>query len=188
MMSRCKYFGQGRDPRDARIMKQASMDLCGFDRQYGRRGLPITEWNPDTTFVVTGTGVLDFPMVHWRSVSDRAKELIEASGMTGVEFHPLRFVHEHGLEIPKYWHMNVLRVDGAIDLESSVYVPWPGTEVRGTPMGSWKRLVLRREAIAGRDLFRPAELEATYIVSERYRDLALEHKFTGVRFREAECI
>ncbi len=200
-----RFYEQKRAYSDRNAMRPAQSDLRGFDRDFGCRGLPITEWDPDIHFVMERTrqrDILGTPM-GWPLVSDRFKTIMEEAAITGVTFHPLKVTHESGEELPKYWFMNVLGIANALDRSQHptyrTYLWRREEEVERTA-----EFTIRQEVVGDRDLFRALEdakgvpnpnrwlgpdlpkpevhIPYEIFVSARYRDLCIKHKCTGIEF------
>ncbi len=171
----------------ARSMFGQEADLCGIEPRWVDGGKPITNWNPGISFLVRGKHAQDFlhNVVSWPIVSDRLKGLIEEAGLTGVTFHPIQTSHVSGKDIGRYWYMNVLGIDGALNLDRSTYFMGDAGGLLSEPVLTMLvKPVLLRSGIGGRDAFRVSEFSPPVFVSSRFRDVYECNGCSGAVFRE----
>ena len=137
--------------------------------------------------MVSGRRARDFldNVVSWPIVSDRLKGLIEEAGLTGVTFHPIQTSHVSGKDIGRYWYMNVLGIDGALNLDRSTYFMGDAGGLLSEPVLTMLvKPVLLRSGIGGRDAFRVSEFSPPVFVSSRFRDVYECNGCSGAVFRE----
>ena len=147
---------------------------------------PVEKWPEDMTFIAKGEQPEDVPFSLWLLFSERLKEAVEAEGLTGVTFYPVRIRSQLAVPVPRYWYAHLVWIPGAIDMERSTYWWMTNPELmkrnQGKPILVMIKYVLKREAIAGWDLFRTAESPGAEFCSERFRALFREIGGTGLGF------
>lgn len=102
------------------------------------------------------------------AVTPRVRALLEPLLGDGAQWLPIQFD-----EGPEYWLLNVLNVEGALDLERSEVLSHP-TVVR--------RFAFHPEAIQGRWLFKTAFAPVSVLASEAMRALFAEQQVSGAHF------
>ena len=101
----------------------------------------------------------------------------------GVQWLPVRVRHYDGVPIDGYAIANVLHAVAALDRERSDYsVFGPARPDRRGPIWALRRAVLRRAAVEGYDIVRPAEYPLFLAVSDRFKRAFEGARCTGYAF------
>lgn len=177
-------------------------DLMGVDEEDLWGGTPINNWNVKAWIKASTPdrdGEPDDTLqsyLHPPIYSTRLRKVLEAAGITGIQWLPLHVMRSDGTEIPGYSIANIVNlVEGALDLERSDYDVYPPDYFLPERVGKVRGIripVLRAEKLKGLDIVRLAEAKAAFYVSERFK-VAFEqahctgHSFNGVEVVEGQA-
>lgn len=119
--------------------------------------------------------------------SRRLRAALEASGIRGVQYLPIRVFRPNGEQISGFSIANIVEKRQALDRLRSDYDVFPDDyfllERRGNVRGI-RRAVLRAEALADCDIARLDEFPSSVYVSERFKAAFEAVRCTGYAFRE----
>ena len=119
--------------------------------------------------------------------SFRLRSALEAAGIRGIQYLPVRLFRPNGQEIAGFSIANIVERRGALDRSRSDYDVFPNdyflSERRGDVRGI-RRVVLHVEALRGCDIARLDEFPSSVYVSERFKNVFESAPFTGYSFRE----
>jgi Immunity protein family (Imm11) len=119
----------------------------------------------------------------------RLRETLEGAGIKGIQYLPIKVYRPNGDQIEGFSLVNVLHLLSALDMEKSDYDVFPDDyfylEDRGKVMGI-RNAVLKADVVQGYDIIRLQEYYVGLYVSERFKRLFRQHKFTGYSFYEVE--
>lgn len=175
-------------------------DMKGFNEYRFYDGKLIEDWPAGITFFVEAylqKNVVEedyiFLVFHWHIVSERVRRVFEECRIKGVQFLPVRIIQKDtGKELGPYWAMNVYRETDALDWDRTVWVS-AVTNPREDPYPSVGiiRVVLRREPVAGLDIFRlniKGRGDTTVYISRRVKECLEKASATsGFEFHPVEA-
>lgn len=174
------------DDTDALAMQTRRVDLAGLEIWDFYSGKALHDrWNPDIQFVMWNEHEEDYLGTSCAApvFSDRLKVLMQTNQLcAGIDFYPLRVVHEDGRPLQRYWHVNILAVEGALDMDRSLYKWGHLPQFAKEPVLMLIKPVIRLSAVRQRHLFRLAEFTPGVYVSGTFRRLCLDHNCTGMVF------
>jgi hypothetical protein len=130
-------------------------------------------------------------------ISDRLRDLSIRMQLVGLHtFLPAEIVHIRSRKrklvnkCPRYFLASISRSRTAIDTKSSEFEWESGPEClecrQGGIIKRWSRIIIEPGTWAGEDIFYARGLSGTIIVTERFRDMYLEHGFRNGVFIPAE--
>jgi hypothetical protein len=175
------------------------MDLKGRDRTSFVLGESIADWDKTAWLkVVTGRneGEPDDVLANVHAMpiySARLRAALDAAGITGIQYLPVRIYHRDGSLVDGYSIANILSLVPALDLERSDYSRFgdslfvtPTTPDHAERISEIRTAVLRRSLLEGHDIIRLKELRLIVYVSEGFKEVFEANHFTGYGFREVE--
>jgi len=140
--------------------------------------------------VVTGAGGSDL------LVSPRFEEVYGSNGLVGLEgFAPVEIVKVKSRrratpEPPAYRRADVARSEVAIDVEETGVVrggPVECSNCLTSTINEIRGVVIDEATWTGEDIFVPRGLPGTITVSERFRDVCLQHAITNLKLVESRA-
>jgi hypothetical protein len=164
----------------------------GIDPWLLREGRPCDDW--DESFWLRAASrdddgdpddVLQTHIGRLPIYSGRLRDALEAAGVTGIQYLPVRVYHHDGTLVPGFAVANLLHVLPALDLARSRYSrygddrPDRKGQIRGV-----REAVLKREVVEGYDIIRLKEFPLFICVSQRFKETFDAGGFTGYRFYE----
>ncbi len=144
-------------------------DLSPFEEHDFEVGRTVEDWNPQAWFKVTDPeddGDPDDVLQTHLDVqvySPRLRAALEAAGVRGIQYLPVRVIRSDGTEVPGFSVANLLNLVAALVIGKSK-VLW---ERRGTIRGI-RYATLRASALEGFDVVRLKEYSPSIYVSERF--------------------
>lgn len=164
-------------------------DLKGFVPEAFERGQPVEGWD-ESAWLQAADPVLDglpddvlctdLPLVVF---SRRLREALEAAGIGGIQYLPIRVLRSDGSNVPGYCIANVLNFVSALDWERSEYNLWGDDDPsRRDEIRDLRTVHLKRTALRSYDLIRLREYDVALFGSERLRRLFQGRQFTGFSF------
>jgi hypothetical protein len=153
-------------------------------------GRPVEGWGGTSTFRSRDRGddgdpddVLQNDVHGLPIFSARLRAALDASGITGIQYLPVRVLQSDGTPVEGFSIANVTNLVPALDMLRSDYVVFGDErpDRRGEIKGI-RRAVLRAPALAGYDILRLNEFDLAICVSERFRDAFVAGRFTGYSF------
>ena len=174
----------GDDTSDSSALSSHHTDLASMEDRDLRRGDSVLNyWDPNAVFVMEKDNEKDCVAVDALEpvFSDRLKRIMEANNITNVEYYPMNVEHVDGRSLGQYWYVHVLKTEGVLDLERSIYKRF---HVEGIDKEAFMLIkpVLRADAVASIDLFRIPEAIGGVYVSDRFRRLFLDNGCKGTVF------
>jgi hypothetical protein len=119
--------------------------------------------------------------------SSRLIKAIESQGIGGIQYLPIRVFRCEGSELQGYQIANILSKVPALDLKRSDYSIFAEDyfipERRGS-ISAIRKAVLIRNKLMGLDVFRLSEFPLYEIVSQRFKDMFENGRFTGYSFQK----
>jgi len=124
-------------------------------------------------------GIFSFPII-----SSRFEELLINSGVTSLEFHPVKLVCQKTKDVDdSYSFLNILDNLLCFDWERSEFETG---FVRQDVVREVKKLKILEEGIVKRDMVRMAEIPSAILMSARLRTIIESAGITGVQFQRLE--
>lgn len=121
--------------------------------------------------------------------SARLQNALKKSGVRGIQYLPIKVLRPNGSLIDGFAIANILNLIPALDLEKSDYDLFPNDYFLPERRGQFRAIrkaVLRRASLSEHDIIRLKEFELNIYVSERFKKVFEEGKFTGYSFHECE--
>lgn len=171
------------NPDDIYIERYAVPDV--IEQSYSK-GVPLPEAGPLKLYCANTAGRrVDFVdgIQFFPIVSDAFKDLLEAEQVSHVEFHAAQLVFAGEPPEGGYWLLNILDNVAALDRDRSRFRLFSGTD---DVIVSIDELVLREEALQGRDIVRLAEMRSVILVSARLRASIEAAGLTGFAFQPTD--
>lgn len=172
-------------------------DLAGVDPESLDIGVPAPRWDPEAVLRAVKPENDGWPDDALQNnlcllvFSGRLRAALEAEGIRGIQFLPVRVLRPGGEPVEGYSVANVVALRDALDRGLSDYSVYPDDyflpERRGR-VRAVRITVLRRAALAGTDLIRLADSRASVYASERFRQVFDEDSCTGLSFREVRVV
>jgi hypothetical protein len=121
--------------------------------------------------------------------SSRMRIALETSGVSGIQYLPIRVMTSDGTDYPGYSIANILNEPSALDLQKSDFSVFPqdyfALEDRGRISGI-RRAVLKGSALRDFHIVRLKEFHEAVYVSQSFVDIYNRNKFTGYSFNEVQ--
>jgi hypothetical protein len=157
----------------------------GFDDDVLSEGQPIHNWPLNSEIMVKGqnpTESLFCPLKPWLLVSRKVRTTLEEYAFQGIQFLPIRVLHQSGIEIPGYSIINILEMVEGLDYENSTWLTSEKWNVE-YPQLDILEIAIRKEAVINKDIFRIKEMKTQIFVSNHLkRCLKKNGAITGFKF------
>jgi hypothetical protein len=118
--------------------------------------------------------------------SPRSRAALEAAGVQGIQWLPIRVFHLDGSADLGFSIANILNVVAAFDKGRSRYSVYPPDYFLPARRGDVSLVtgyVLRASEVQGLDIFRLAEYPVALFVSKHFADTWKANGFTGIHFK-----
>ncbi|MFP5245261.1 MAG: imm11 family protein, partial [Thermoanaerobaculia bacterium] len=169
-------------------------DLFDVEDWMLAEGVSITNWNSASWVKATKVendgdpdDVLQTYMALLPIYSSRLRRELEAAGVSGIQYLPIRVLRPDDSEIPGYAIANVVNKIAALDFERSRYTLFPADwiiEERRGDVWTIERPVLLASALGGHHIIRLEEHTSSLFVSEHFKQVFEDGGFSGYSFRE----
>lgn len=176
--------------RDPFVADRADF-LCfqDWDVVSGRR---VGDWSTEVTFWAEAAendgvpdDVLQTCVVALPVFSEALRRSLEDADIGGIQYLPVRVRRPNGELIPGYSIANILSLIPALDDKKSLVTRFDDSRPdRVGQISGIMKPTLRTMALAGMDIIRLEEFPLCYYVSDRFRRVFMEGRFTGYTFRE----
>ncbi len=169
-----------------------SDNLFGISRYDLEKGKLLDAWDERIVFnynVKEGHIPTDYlgNNLGWLIVSATFKNMLESTGIQGVQYFPIRIVNEStGIELHDYFVANVHTLVDALDLKHSKYDEFELDD--GEKVMSIEFHALKKETIKGNHIFRLKGDNIPLFVSEVVKDSVKRHGITGFDFLEVKTV
>jgi hypothetical protein len=168
-----------------------SEDLKGFDDWDLTSSKYVSNWNEEAWIRCNNPdydGDADDVLANHLGVpiySFRLRRVLDESGITGIQYLPVRVLRRDGSEIPGYQVANFLNMVRALDLEKSDYNLYPDEfPERKGQIFTIPKAVLKKEAVSRYDIVRLEEYPLYEAASERFKQAFEEARCTGYSFKK----
>ena len=182
-MDRSDYYRMWFDDSDPQAMICPRADLGSVSEHFVYQPRPVEEWPARITFYAEGQHAEDylFPtMVNWILVSQRVQQVLEQLPLDGVQLLPVNVVTvEDGEEISGYHVLHVWKQISALDNDRTVF---SASMHEDHPQLNIVKVVLRRAAIGGANIFRIRERNTSVYVSQLVKECFEDRDLTGFRW------
>ncbi len=172
-------------------------DLSPFEEHDFEVAKAVENWNPQAWFKVTDPeddgDPDDVLQIHLdvQVYSPRLRAALEAAGIRGIQYLPVRVVRSDGTEVPGFSIANLLNLVEALDISRSKVLWNPShyglKERRGT-IRAIRWATLRASALQGFDVIRLKEYWPSIYVSERFVAAFEAGRFTGYSFHRVPLV
>lgn len=174
-----------------------NLEENGFDEWSFKAGKEITNWNDKIVFQVKkkdNDGEPDDVLQTSSVLPIYSANLItqlQLNGIKGIQYLPVKIVKYDYDILNNFQIANIINIISALSLEKSDYQrfrdDFPNPNVRGK-ISSVKKFVLYQGKLVGLDIIRLEEYKQRFFVSERFKDIFEQNKFTGYSFKEVQLI
>jgi hypothetical protein len=155
-------------------------------------GKRVSDWDKNVKFWTendeangTPDDVLQHCVVALPVFSSGLRKALETAGISGIQYLPVRVQRPNGEAIPGYSIANIVNLLPALDIENSMVTKYGKSRPdRIGQISGILKPVLKRDVVTGFDICRLAEFPLRYYVSQRFREIFVEGKFTGYTFKE----
>jgi len=120
--------------------------------------------------------------------SSRLVKILQEN-IAGIQYLPVSVLNSKGQKLDGFSLANFLFFIEAFDYDNSEFnrfsTDFPNPNVRGKLAGVTK-FVLKKERLVGLDVFRLRDYESRFFVSEKFKSLFEENRFSGYSFRKVD--
>jgi hypothetical protein len=172
-------------------------ELHGINEDDLSDGRIITNWDPKSWIQATKAewdGVPDDALQShlWPPIySYRLRNAIEAASIKGIQWLPINVLHRDGSSAGLFFVANILNMRPALDEERSDLTRYEEDYFietrRGKVSGIWKP-VLKKSELAQVDIIRLQQFTVAIFVSQKFKELFEQGRFTGWSFTEVETV
>lgn len=118
----------------------------------------------------------------WPIVHERVKDVLVKSNISGIQYYPIDLIDVISGEISKkYFLMYITNFIDAFDMKKSKYKYNQKYDYYTFIPGE---IFLSKTSCDGYDIFRCSKSAAGLYVSEKFREIILNHKYTGFAFEK----
>ena len=175
----------------------SNLEENGYDQFNFKKGISIRKWN-DNLFMQAkqkrNNGIPDDALQNYMMLPIYSPIFIDElskANIEGIQYLPINILKLNNDCLNGFYIANILNFIEAFDEKKSVFnrfsQDFPNPNVRGQIAGVMK-FVLKREKLIGFDIIRLKEYELCFFVSEKFKDIFEQNKFTGYSFKEVELV
>lgn len=178
------------------ICDYSNFEDYGFEEEDFKLGKIINNWPTEIYFRATQKKYDGHPddvlqnAFMFPIYSQRLKDKLENLEIQGVQYLPIQVIDYNGDESWTFYIANITNYFEAFDYENSVYNlfsdDFPNPNVRGKLAGV-KKFSLKGTNISGCDIFRLAEYNQRFFVSDKIQSCFSMEGYTGYSFIKVEC-
>ena len=177
------------------VANHDNLEKLGFTEEDFLSGVKINNWTSDV-FLQAGDkshdGVTDDVLQNHLVLPIFSQKLIRKlafNDIVGIQYLPVRILRPDDVEIDGFSIANFTNFIAAMDYEKSEYnrfsPDFPNPYAAGKLAGVTK-FVLYRDKLAEMNVVRLQDYHRAVFVSEAFRQIFLDNKFTGYSFKEIE--
>lgn len=174
-----------------------NLKLYGYDKNSFKNGECVEVWD-DNVFLQAkkkrNDGNPDDALQNYLMLPIYSPMLIKELNkinIEGIQYLPIQILKPNNEILNGFCIANILNFIAAFDEERSNFdrfsQDFPNMKVRGRIAGV-KKFVLRKEKLIGYDIIRLREYKQSFFVSEKFKDLFEQNKFTGYSFMEVDLV
>lgn len=173
----------------------SNFEEYGFEEEDFKIGKIIRNWPAEVYFRASQKKYDGYPddavqnAFMFPIYSQRLKEKLENVGVIGIQYLPVEIIGFYGDSYGTYYIANLTNICEAFDYEKSVYNifsdNFPNPYMRGKIAGV-KKFSLRNSNLNNCDIFRLAEYNQRFFVTEKVQSLFVENGYTGYSFIEVD--
>lgn len=175
----------------------SNLEENGYDEFCFKNGVSLSSWNEKLYLQARkkkNNGSPDDALQNYMMLPIYSERLINELNkltMMGIQYLPIKILKSNDEYLKGFCIANILNFIEAFDEEKSIFnrfgEDFPNPNVRGQIAGVMK-FVLKRKNLIGFDIIRLKEYELRFFVSENFKNLFEQNKFTGYSFKEIELV